>query len=658
MEFNPIGGIPAFGNFVWEKIQNAIDIAKNAGQNITEAIQNTINRALNPDQAISFYYDSAAVVNILILDARDGEIYGKNVFSGKQLDVFQEFAKAWNNLHKMAFKFYGNLKNNQFQKDISTQEFKDWQNAIQLVKEKSKNLASATGKDSGLIIGLLKELKSSHSLSTTMEWKDLFQIYYGLAREVKETFLPMSPEEHKAYLERLSFVVNFIPVLGQAKGVADLLFQRDIITQEKFGLVDNILGILGSAADVFEFATDAGKILAVKKGGSGFEIVTGGSDYIRNLTLKATGGDRSNLVTLEITKDGNQVGKITVNKNDVDVDLLKSELAQQDLEVRVDSGSGGGPGDPPDKPPTGGGGSFDELPDDIKKAINARSNLTDSVKQQYARILTGDKKDIAEELIRKQIDNFDPLADVKKFENVVNYLESTADVARMQRVFDQNYLDLMVNARGDNMKRRYLRLLEQVQSKEGIPDPPSYIGNLTFTQRLEILDEVRDIKTGIKNQIGSAQLDPKSALARLYTLNIGYGSYKITGPNGTIQNDFLSLSGFGSSNQLTNLLGGNTFNGRQIVPDVNKQQQIFKVNRKGGGDDSERKLLEDLVNQMQQGLNYKLERGKTYKQFSGEITINTEMTPCPSCEAIINEQFKEMFPNIKVNVKYGVEFEI
>ena len=105
-------------------------------------------------------------------------------------------------------------------------------------------------------------------------------------------------------------------------------------------------------------------------------------------------------------------------------------------------------------------------------------------------------------------------------------------------------------------------------------------------------------------------------------------------------------------------MGGNTFNGRQIVPDVNKQQQIFKVNRKGGGDDSERKLLEDLVNQMQQGLNYKLERGKTYKQFSGEITINTEMTPCPSCEAIINEQFKEMFPNIKVNVKYGVEFEI
>ena len=79
------------------------------------------------------------------------------------------------------------------------------------------------------------------------------------------------------------------------------------------------------------------------------------------------------------------------------------------------------------------------MPDDIKKAINNK-NLTDDIKQQYVRILTGEKKDIAQELITTQIDNFDPLVDVQKFENVVNALDSTADVARMQRVFDQNYL--------------------------------------------------------------------------------------------------------------------------------------------------------------------------------------------------------------------------
>ena len=79
------------------------------------------------------------------------------------------------------------------------------------------------------------------------------------------------------------------------------------------------------------------------------------------------------------------------------------------------------------------------MPDDIKKAINNK-NFTDDIKQQYVRILTGEKKDIAQELITTQIDNFDPLVDVQKFENVVNALDSTADVARMQRVFDQNYL--------------------------------------------------------------------------------------------------------------------------------------------------------------------------------------------------------------------------
>ncbi|MGF1485812.1 MAG: deaminase domain-containing protein [Prochloraceae cyanobacterium] len=39
------------------------------------------------------------------------------------------------------------------------------------------------------------------------------------------------------------------------------------------------------------------------------------------------------------------------------------------------------------------------------------------------------------------------------------------------------------------------------------------------------------------------------------------------------------------------------------------------------------------------------------------MTLISEMRPCDSCEQIIQDQFKQMFPNIELDVKYGVEFK-
>ena len=403
---------------------------------------------------------------------------------------------------------------------------------------------------------------------------------------------------------------------------------------------------------MFEFATDAGKILAVKKGGSGFEIVTGGSDYIRNLTLKATGGDPNNLVTLEITKDGNQVGKITVNKNDVDIDKVKSEIAQQDLEVRVDSGSGGGPGDPPDKPPTGGGGSFDDLPDDIKKAINNK-NLTDDIKQQYARILTGEKKDIAEKLIRTQIDNFDPLVDVQKFENVVNALDSTADVVRMQRVFDRSYL----NTLGDAMIKRYNKLLDQVKNNDLEAHP--VFGNPSFSDRLALLDQVQKIQNAIKKKLPSdVYIDGK-----LSTREIAYGSYKITIPGKeTISENIVALSGKKMPDQINGLSPESTIEvegtKRRFIPIVPKKDKRFlELDQRGGVQDSERKIFIHILNELEKVTNIKFDPLNSYRHLnlSGQITINTQMTPCRYCANIIKKDMERMFGDkIQIDINYGV----
>ncbi|MBD5550613.1 MAG: hypothetical protein HDQ96_05470 [Lachnospiraceae bacterium] len=59
--------------------------------------------------------------------------------------------------------------------------------------------------------------------------------------------------------------------------------------------------------------------------------------------------------------------------------------------------------------------------------------------------------------------------------------------------------------------------------------------------------------------------------------------------------------------------------------------------------DTEYKILSDIQSKL--GDNYSA---------SGKIKLYTELEPCPSCQSII-KQFKEMYPNIDVEVIYSVE---
>ena len=149
---------------------------------------------------------------------------------------------------------------------------------------------------------------------------------------------------------------------------------------------------------------------------------------------------------------------------------------------------------------------------------------------------------------------------------------------------------------------------------------------------------------------------------RVRNRNVAYASVDINLPGDRSLNnlELLGLSGSDVSKNLINQLG-NTVDGRIIVDDVAAAKSRFDVNLKVRGrhtEDAELKILEYIVNQMEKTLNTNLSRNKVYHDFSGTIKLNSEMRPCDSCEEIIQKQFKLMFPNIKLEVKYGVELEL
>ena len=58
--------------------------------------------------------------------------------------------------------------------------------------------------------------------------------------------------------------------------------------------------------------------------------------------------------------------------------------------------------------------------------------------------------------------------------------------------------------------------------------------------------------------------------------------------------------------------------------------------------DTEYKILSDIQSKL--GNNYSA---------SGKIILYTELAPCPSCQSVI-EQFKQMYPNIDIEVIYSI----
>jgi hypothetical protein len=99
--------------------------------------------------------------------------------------------------------------------------------------------------------------------------------------------------------------------------------------------------------------------------------------------------------------------------------------------------------------------------------------------------------------------------------------------------------------------------------------------------------------------------------------------------------------------------------GLTVTPEIGKAGQVTKPTESRAFHDSERKIFESILAQLQNASGMKLEVGTSYegKGFSGRIDIRTEMLPCDSCADVMANQFKAMFGgDITVTVEYGVTY--
>ncbi|MHC5736229.1 hypothetical protein [Nostoc sp.] len=203
------------------------------------------------------------------------------------------------------------------------------------------------------------------------------------------------------------------------------------------------------------------------------------------------------------------------------------------------------------------------------------------------------------------------------------------------------------------MRERYELLIQGV--KNGTLD----LTKPSVYRRFLILKQVKELRTGLSKAV-SSEVTKELELGQH---NIAYGSYKITLPNGKIiSGDFISVSGKNVSKIIIDQIG-TSFNKKNIIPEVNrvnKKLGRFKVTRKGGDHDFDRKLFEYLLKEMEKSLGTPLKVDADYqgRGFSRKIVVNSEMTPCYSCEEIIGLQFQEMFgKDIQVDVHGGVDYQ-
>ncbi|WP_017662970.1 deaminase domain-containing protein [Baaleninema simplex] len=153
----------------------------------------------------------------------------------------------------------------------------------------------------------------------------------------------------------------------------------------------------------------------------------------------------------------------------------------------------------------------------------------------------------------------------------------------------------------------------------------------------------------------------------LKSRNIAYGSFDIsfTGREGnvtTITDEFVSVSGYQNSKLMIDNNVSESIEGRTIIPDVPEENhRRVQHTIDSQSDDSERKLIEEILRQMEEKSGIRLNYEGNYQGlgFSGTVELYSEQSPCDSCEDIIENQFKNMFGgDLDINVKHGVEYDL
>ena len=284
------------------------------------------------------------------------------------------------------------------------------------------------------------------------------------------------------------------------------------------------------------------------------------------------------------------------------------------------------------------------------------SGLTDAQKSQYLDIAATD-------VVKSQkLLEFGNFGSPERFRNVLNALESVDDIERLKRIFKENYL----NSLSSDMRRRYQELLEEIASSGSVPSPPQHlqtlVGNQTFRDHLEVLEQASQTKRTLENQLTSEVYNDYELGGR----NVAFGSIELNLPNGQrINEEAISISGKKFPQQINGRSPNHQIDNKRIVPPPNRGDNRLPVNYRprGGHQDSERKMAYYILEQIEARTGISVDplnipEAQSYNGFSGKITIYSEMSPCTSCADILTDQLDNLFGegNIKVEVKYGVVY--
>ena len=218
-----------------------------------------------------------------------------------------------------------------------------------------------------------------------------------------------------------------------------------------------------------------------------------------------------------------------------------------------------------------------------------------------------------------------------------------ADLQRMSALFEDGYL----NSLSDAMRSRYERFIDDV-----------FAGKVRAAEAREHLAVLEEAKT-LRTHLQGAVTGDAGARLNIGQRNVAHGAFDIKVPNGKIVADkVVSVSGKGTSTAITDATGPKV-DGFTVVPEIGKAAKVTKPTEARAFHDSERKIFESILGQLQSASGMTLEVGKSYqgKGFSGTIDIRTEMLPCDSCADVMANQFKAMFgSDITVTVEYGVTY--
>ena len=226
-------------------------------------------------------------------------------------------------------------------------------------------------------------------------------------------------------------------------------------------------------------------------------------------------------------------------------------------------------------------------------------------------------------------------------------------------------MGIPINVDDVTMKTRYGWLLDDVA--DGNIQPAE------FKERLTILEKTKNVQEVVENKVGTEAYRGNDFGNPMYSRNYAVGDYNITyTPPETgvkhknISDDYISISGKKMPQEVNSFSPKQTVDvegaERKFIPAASKtEKQRLPVTRPRADQDSERKLFAHILKELEKLSGKKLVEGGKYQGqgFSGEINITSQMKPCISCDSLIKIELFNMFGNdIKINVKYGVDFKL